>query len=1622
MDLEGKRPNAGSAPSDGPSAGGVPGRRDRVAASYPSLARALRPDGDGDGPTIHDAATAAVDGKGGGRPVDGAVAAQVGAHLGADFGAVRVHDDPLAQEATAAMGARAFAYGGDVFLGAGESDGDLGLMAHELTHVAQQGAAGQRLPQRRVEVGAADSPAEREADAVAGAVTAGAPPAGLLVDDGPVAAGQMLKSTFIAQLRAEVTAAADAELGPMYSAIGCPYIDQYFRRYADRPAADGEALLKRFAPATRGARAASDLIPAVVARVRQGVQHWRATGGMPPDLVGLEEGGPAAAATTTPATGAHAKAALGDGAALDARLAGAVGDAYGTSVDHVRVHTGDAAAQLARAHDAPAVAFGSDLAFAPGAYNPGTPEGDAMIAHELAHVVQQRDADPHAQLARKDDTAAEGDANRAAGGLLARLWGGRDRSAAIDRPSVRADLSLQRCTPASWVETPGIGARHGVGIVLTPTPSTEHPAIVGSSPQLALTDGALARSVMVYRWEAVDPLGRLTLSAPGETQRVLIGAAGNWTVRAKIGHLENNTIEWEWIETTFPAVTAANRATAVLAGTTDESLASHRAMQDLGLALVAPVNDTSAATRVRGTAPNPQTVSDPGGIMMFELVRPDAAPADETKHWYAAPLSWDGMPAQLDGHARTTINGVEMFDLGTTDVAQFRARYANTYAITCHVLRGGQKVAEHNYTQSVQSQQTIDAARRLRDELAVVDAATAEFETTTSDGRTRPLAAPVTAIHVNATTGAETRLHLYLGRKAADTSRYLLVHATAGLDPSHETLRFEGGSVDDVLGQFGDRNHLPTGDVALRVAGGVVPGVAASTRTIHTTGNSSLGTAAGLLGGLALVLGVAAIPFTGGGSMVATALIIGSGVAGAAAGTLSLIDHLQNSRLDTLAISIDVVSIAASFLNTRAAFMAMREGPVVLTATRQGQFLLWSAFTTDVISGVLVSVDGARQISQIMDSGLSGEDKTRAIASVVANLILTGGLLVLSVRQMTQMAEKVRTGVGPDVEGQLTNSTRMTLSHFDADTLRALRGADAPQLERLVAMMRDDPAALTRLIQRRAHLLGALQRTTGHSIVELEAELVRARMTGDLGLAPEPAGRIATALRESGLSGAALHGLDDATLRRLHTIDEHIAANRMPEAMREMDGLAGIAPAHRQTIESALARAHGRPDPHFARDPRAALRAKWPDRPETFWTRLAGLDDDALRALERASAAQLDGVARVCDLSPAGASVLLKKVGLDFLPHRIEAGAGGQLRINGQLEIHPSRLDQIAAEDLRVIMAATATSPPDQARLAPFTRSGSYRLRFQYQLDGNVAWFDELTNRPAVAGRPGFDGLTPPTTDPRVSTRDRLRRALANDRAAQVRLTEATNSEIPGGVRTEVQNRAAGYALDRNPSNVAEFVNHFEMWVSEYNRQRRDLRRLVEARLPALQAGPPPRSVDEARREAFRELAGRDMGAGWAAIDRIVLDGSPSGVPRPFAALTDSAVTARAAGHSTDLGGAIGPRTMATPPTLATVVTDVRALPPLQFRTESSATYHVNKHYNQLPSAHRDPAYAPTEAGRYLRSAQETVARGTPTANFDQDGSFTVSFRHNFGSGSRDMVAIVRVTPDGQAVIATYGN
>jgi len=91
------------------------------------------------------AAEQAVAGRGAGAPMAPAVQGPIESALGADLSHVRVHDDGAARDAASALQARAFAHGSDIWLGPGESPHDLGLMAHEATHVVQQAGGVQRL-------------------------------------------------------------------------------------------------------------------------------------------------------------------------------------------------------------------------------------------------------------------------------------------------------------------------------------------------------------------------------------------------------------------------------------------------------------------------------------------------------------------------------------------------------------------------------------------------------------------------------------------------------------------------------------------------------------------------------------------------------------------------------------------------------------------------------------------------------------------------------------------------------------------------------------------------------------------------------------------------------------------------------------------------------------------------------------------------------------------------------------------------------------------------------------------------------------------------------------------------------------------------------------------------------------------------------------------------------------------------------------------------------------------------------------------------------------------------------------------------------------------------------------
>jgi Domain of unknown function (DUF4157) len=87
---------------------------------------------------------------------------------------------------------------------------------------------------------------------------------------------------------------------------------------------------------------------------------------------------------------------------------------FGEDFRDVRVHAGGAAAASASLLNANAFTAGQDIAFGEGRYSPRTSGGKTLLAHELAHVVQQRRGGPTPRTF-EPQSAAEQDAAAASG-------------------------------------------------------------------------------------------------------------------------------------------------------------------------------------------------------------------------------------------------------------------------------------------------------------------------------------------------------------------------------------------------------------------------------------------------------------------------------------------------------------------------------------------------------------------------------------------------------------------------------------------------------------------------------------------------------------------------------------------------------------------------------------------------------------------------------------------------------------------------------------------------------------------------------------------------------------------------------------------------------------------------------------------------------------------------------------------------------------------------------------------------------------------------------------------------------------------------------------------------------
>jgi hypothetical protein len=280
---------------------------------------------------------------------------------------------------------------------------------------------------------------------------------------------QMHRGEFVRQARVAAQEGAAAALGPLAEQSGAE-VEATATRYAGQPAAQLEAAVRGEVAGAAGAVNATGMLHAIREAANNEARGRLAAGVTDTAVKTIGSALDAASrfgsavtslifksrTETSPATGpgeaAAAQARLGRGDAVPASLRAEVEGVTGQDLSDVRLHTHGPAPAMADELGARAFTVGRDIVVAGGEPAAGTVEGDALLAHELAHAAQQGGVagSEHAAKSNSESTdLAEVAADDVAADAVVGLWTGVRGRLAEAGPTaaarVKTGLQLQRC-------------------------------------------------------------------------------------------------------------------------------------------------------------------------------------------------------------------------------------------------------------------------------------------------------------------------------------------------------------------------------------------------------------------------------------------------------------------------------------------------------------------------------------------------------------------------------------------------------------------------------------------------------------------------------------------------------------------------------------------------------------------------------------------------------------------------------------------------------------------------------------------------------------------------------------------------------------------------------------------------------------------------------------------------------------------------------------------------------------------------------------------------------------------------------------------------------------------------
>ncbi len=503
----------------------------------------------------------------------------------------------------------------------------------------------------------------------------------------------------------------------------------------------------------------------------------------------------------------------------------------------------------------------------------------------------------------------------------------------------------------------------------------------------------------------------------------------------------------------FNVVTIQDRADAVLEDQPDLAFQDLTTDLNAQLGLLAPENrpsDTIQSHISIISGSNPAAQSDPSSPnhVNYTLHNPGEGVSYQ---WFVKPLEQNELPDSIGEYSIVSRENGSMYALGEGNSKSWPTSRAGTYVVICEPSQNDETQQPITFLQTILlNEEQVDQVTKLQGSLTKINN---EYAPQLREQ------VPVTAVHIDKRTGASTSLSLYIGH-ASNGNGFKMMDLTPGLDPSNVEIIYEGDTVSKVLADFDSNNKYPEGRISLRIPENDA-GITRVTQNIETDGASFFSSLSSGFGWAALGLGVAALiaaPFTGGSSLIVTALILGSTTAGVAAGTLSIMDRLQNEELDTVGVTIDLLGIAADLLTAGMAGNGLRAGrQAINVAGRNMRYLLYSNFVVEGASFTLISIQGIGQIQNVMSSDMSENEKRAAIVRILAALAATGALLVISSRDLTTTNARLNGHISRDILDSISNEQRLILDLLDESALTRLRVASREDIDGLIRTLSDNP-------------------------------------------------------------------------------------------------------------------------------------------------------------------------------------------------------------------------------------------------------------------------------------------------------------------------------------------------------------------------------------------------------------------------------------------------------------------------------------------------------------------------------------------------------------------------------------